>query len=27
VFDDGTSGTFQTLDGTYSKLRISQIVF
>lgn len=27
VFDDGTSGTAQTLDTTYSKLRISQIVF
>jgi len=27
VFDDGTSGTSQTLDGTYSKLRIAQVVF
>ncbi len=27
VFDDGTSGTSQTLDTTYSKLRIAQIVF
>ena len=27
VFDDGTSGTTQTLNTTYSKLRIAQIVF
>lgn len=27
IFDDGTSGTTQTLDTTYSKIRIAQIAF